>query len=691
MNQDLNEVVKMKQLLANWKYLSKRQWFLILISSVIIFLSLGLVNHQSAVYKVTIAPAENSKGPVKIVVYGDRYEKYLSSGALRIPASGWNVKTLSDSTILTAIKEAIPLIIYSEDEPVEIGLLHYADAGVVHLVDGKNNSKLISLQSTLESVSAFTIGGTHSSVPQSVNSKERTSIFKLAGVFIFILAFLILIAQMQLRNFIISSMQAKNVNWCEVVLFALPLFVSSTMILLSFWPGNVAYDASLQWSQAVGRGNLYTPIGITATLFFRLFTYITTSPALVIIFQSLLSAIGVALILKELCYRGVPRWAAQTFALALAILPQYATFFTNLGKDALSAVGIIFFVWSLLFVSRNIETSRGNYFYLAVMIGAAVFSGVMRVNVLPAVAFTVLAMMALLFYKGSRKTALICGVLYFLATIYIPKVVLFFSDEQQTIRETASEYQRIKLKNENPSYVLFSNFYTYHIFSAAVHSGISLGVPNEELFYRIAPRSAWAKYDCHMVDTTLTSVSKEILLNKDEYKLFLKTHQQDLARVVLKIIINNPSILIDRQICISKFLWYVGYKQRPFQTTATLGYDNITNEFKSIAGDNKTLLPEKVRVGVQKYLWWTETPRNFWLFWKPALICYLGLFCVLFRLTVQRDSGLLLMLYLPLLLTLVLALVIPFPAYRYQYPATLLMSLLCSLAFSSVNKQPLKG
>ena len=687
MNQNMQGVEKIKQLMAIWNYPSKLQWFLVVFFSIVIFLSLGLGDHQSAVYKVTIEPAENSNGPVKVVIYGNRYEDYLASGALHIPASGWNVETLSDSTILTAVEYATPLVIYSEDDPVEVGLLHYAKAGVVRLVDGNNNAKLIPLQSTSESVYALTIGGRASNVPQSGNSIKRTSIFMLAGVFIFVLAILTLIASMQLRNSTANSDQVNKVNWSEVVLYALPLFVSTTIILLTYWPGNVAYDASLQWFQAVTRENLYAPLGITATLFLRLFSYISMNPAWVIVFQSLLSAVGVALILKELCYRGVPRWAAQTFAIALAILPQYPTFFTNLGKDALSAVGIIFFVWSLLCVSRNIKTGRLNYFSLAVMIAAAVFSGVMRVNVMPAAVFTVIVMVAFLFSHGSRKTALGFGVLFFVAAIYIPKVALFLSDEQQSARVTASEHQQIVSKDNELPYGLSSNFYIYHIFSAAVHSGISLGVPDEGLFYRIAPRSAWAKYDCHMVDTTLTSVSKEILLSKDEYKMFLKNHQLDLARAVLMIIINNPSILIDRQICISKFLWYVGYKQKSFQTTATLGYDSVTNEFKSIAGNNKSLLPEKMRVEVQKYLLWTETPRNFWFFWKPALIYYLGLFCVLFRLTVQRDSGLLLMLCLPLLLTLVLALVIPFPAYRYQYPATLLMSLLCSLAFSSANKK----
>ena len=684
---NMQGIKDVKNIVTNGLRLSKLQWLLVLFFSIVIYLSLGLGDRHSAVYKATIGPSQSSNGPVKVVIYGNRYEDYLASGALHIPASGWRVETLSDSTTLTAVEYATPLVIYSEGEPVEVGLLHYDKAGPVKLVDGNNNAKLIPLRSSSESVSVLTIGGRASSVPQSGSSIKRTSIFMLAGVFIFVLAMLTLIARMQLRSSAGSSDQAIEVGWSEVLYFALPLFASTTIILLTYWPGNVAYDASLQWSQAVARGNLYTTLGIPATLFLRLFTYFSTCPAWVIVFQSTLSALGVALILKELRYRGVPRWAAQICTIALAILPQYPTFFTNLGKDALSAVGIIFFAWSLLLVTRSVKAGRLSYFSLVIAITAAVFSGVIRINVMPAVVFTVIAMVVFLFFHGWRTTALACGTIFFVAAIFIPKVSIFLSDEQQSAKVAVSEYPQITSNDNGLPLGIMANLYIYHLFSAAVHSDIPLRASDVEFFYRIAPRSDWANYDCYMTDTTFIGVSKGMLLTQNEYAKFLKEHQLDLAMAVLRIIKDHPSILIDRQICVSKMLWYVGYGQKPFQATTTLGYDNVTDEFKSISGENKTLLPAKIRAGIQRYLSLSEARPNFWFFWRPALIFYLGLFCVLFRLTVQRDSGLLLMLCLPLSLTFVMAVVIPFPAYRYQYPATLLMSLLCTLAFTSTHNQ----
>ena len=476
-------------------------------------------------------------------------------------------------------------------------------------------------------------------------------------------------------------------GWGEVAYFALPLFASTTIVWLAFWPASTAHDGSLHWYHAVTRGNMENAYGITVTLFMRLFSYFSASPAWVILFQSSLSAVGVALVLKELRYRGVPRWTAQICSIALAILPQYPSFFNNLGKDALSAVGIIFLGWGLLFVTRSIEAGRLNYLSLIVSIAAAAFAGMMRVDVMPTAVFAIMLLLVFLFLQGRRTTAIAFGIVFFMAAILIPKVSFFLSDEQQAARVAVSESPKVEVIDDSSPLGFVPNYYIYHLFSAAVHSGPPLRASDAQLFYHIAPRSAWANYDCFMTDTTTSGVTKGLLLNKTEYVAYLKEHQRDMAVAVLRIIRDNPSILIDRQLCITELLWYVGYDKRSFMATTTLGYDNPTSEFKSIAGENKTLLPVRIRDTIKEYFGWSQRTANLWIFWKPALIFYFGLFCALSRLTVQRDTGLLMMLSLALALIFVLVLMIPFPAYRYAFPATLLMALLCTLAFSPTRNR----
>ena len=220
-----------------------------------------------------------------------------------------------------------------------------------------------------------------------------------------------------------------------------------------------------------------------------------------------------------------------------------------------------------------------------------------------------------------------------------------------------------------------------------MNSNISLEKSDEELFLQIAPRSAWAKYNCFALNSTFNSVSKNLLLNQKEYLAFSTRHQLDLAKAALNIVRKNPLILLDRQVCISKILWQIEYGQIAFQATAILGHDNVRKEFDAIAGESRSLLPDLVGVNIQKYVTWSENHTIFWFFWKPALPLLIGLFCVFVRLTVKRDIGLLVVTVIPLSLILVMTIIIPFPEYRYVYPAVLFMMLLCSFAFAN-NNQP---
>ena len=674
----------MKKVIANVR-LSALQWGTVLFFSVIIFLSLGLLDHQTPIYRTTFQPAPNNEGAVKVVFYDARYENYLSSGALLVPQVGWRVEKASDSTTLTAEGLAEPLVFYSEGDAVVVGLLHYAKGGVAQLVNGDKAVHLVSLRSDSEYVSTLTLGGSAPDVVGAAIGIKKIPVMVSIAAFGFIFATLMAIALMQLSKSDGKPEQTFAVGWREILYLSLPLFLSTSVVLLAYWPGNVAYDGSLQWYQAVTRGELYAPIGLTATLFMRLFTYFSTSPAWVVILQSVLSAVGVALILTELRYKGVPSWVAQICTIVLSLTPQYPIFFTNLGKDALSAVGLIFFAWSLLAIVRSLKNGQLGYFYIVIYVLSAVFSVLMRVNVMPAVILITIGILAIMFFHKRKISAVAASLAILLLIITIPRVAFHFSSEQQQYLKISDRQPEPILSSQSLPFGIWGTAYIYHLFGAAVSSGIPLAATDEAPFIHIAPRNAWTDYNCSMIDTTYISVSKHILLTQREYNIYLSDNQLEMAKAIFRIIRDNPSILFDRQTCVSKILWYIGFGQRPFQTTATLGYDNVADDFKVIAGKNRTLLPEQVRLVIHQYKTWSEAKENFWIFWKPALIFYLALFVILIRFTVRRDIGIFLALSIPLTLTLVLALTIPFPAYRYQYPSVLLMAILCTLAFSHVT------
>ena len=667
--------------------LSPLQRILVFVFSIILYVACGF-EEQGVFYQALIQPDASSNGNVKVVFYDPHYDEYLRSGSLRLPESGWTVTRGSDSTTLTAASGALPISVFAKEQPIEVSLLRYVNGGVANIADSRGVSKLIPLTSTAESIEKVVIGGPDSNVASSSPGKKfplylRGLLFALIAVSLLLLATVHRILPLQ------CSEKRPLLRRRDILYFSVPLFLSTSIVCLSFWPGNVAYDGSLQWYQAVTRGYIDVPLGVTATLFLRLFSYFSKNPALVILIQSSLSAIGTALVLKELCVIGVPRWVATLTASLIALTPQYALFFTTLGKDALSATGLIFFTWSLLRCSRKIKHNELTLISIFFLVSSATFASLMRANVLPAVSLVVLCFCVFLFMKGKRILSLKAALVFLLLVAFMPKISFRISDEAQIVKNDGGAGAKIIASDKGLPFGLFGNFYIYHLFSAAQNSGILLDSKDEKLFFQIAPRNSWKNYSCEMSDTTFTSVSDGMLMTQTEYTNFLKDHQLDLALSVINIIRKNPEVLMERQLCITKMLWYIGYGQKPFQTTATLGYDNVTKEFKNYAGENRSLLYKPVRSAIQRYVLWTESYANFWLFWKPALLLYIGLFCVLIRLASRREAGLSFALALPLLLIAVLLIVIPFPAYRYAYPATLIMTLLGTVSFCGLRVPPL--
>jgi hypothetical protein len=112
-----------------------------------------------------------------------------------------------------------------------------------------------------------------------------------------------------------------------------------------------------------------------------------------------------------------------------------------------------------------------------------------------------------------------------------------------------------------------------------------------------------------------------------------------LALAVVRIVLKHPALL-QRQACITDMLWHIGIGQRPFQVTATLGYDNVDERFIRLAGESRSLLPD-LRQAFQAYNLWTEGEGQFWVFWKPALPLFIGFFIVGFYLVRAHDRGVL--------------------------------------------------
>ncbi|MGE8638148.1 MAG: hypothetical protein ACN6PR_05890 [Achromobacter sp.] len=645
-----------------------------MLAAVLLFLSLDL-GRERPVYQLSIAPATGYTGSLKVVLYGDRYDALRRGGAITVPLSGWTVVRAADSVTLGASTDAAPVVIRTGDEPIHLGLLRYSQPSAAILSNGAGYKDQIALQSATESIVPLVVGGVDSTVP-TTGTQALFGVSARIGIFALIFFALLAIVFRLMKA--PGGRPASPPHPRETVWLALPLALSALTTQLSFYPGNASYDASVQWAQAALGGELSEPLGYAATYLMRLFTLIDTSPALLLALQSVLAALGVALVLRELRFRGVPTWTATAAALALALTPQYPTFFSNLGKDALSAAAILFFSWSLLAAFRIPRGERLPVPLLAALVCAALVAGLMRSNIMPCILVVVPVVLILLHRRHATRSVGIAGVVFLTLAFAIPNGLSLLAKAE--LREHQAQSAIDNDMPERPPR-LFANVYIYHLFSASVFSGLPLAAEDTALFYKLAPREAWAAYDCQMTDTTQTSVSQHILLDKKAYLTFLWDHQLDLARALRNILWTHPGILWNRQTCITRMLWHTAVGERPFQTTATLGYDNPDRNFVILAGPNLSPLPALAQA-IQQYKHETETAGWFWLFWKPALPLIMGTFIVLAFVARTRDAGVLAAAALPIASILLLLVVIPFPAYRYAYPAVLMMMLFSTLAFA---------
>lgn len=657
-------------------------WLPTLFVTVLIVLSLDL-GHLRPEYRADIAPVAGQEGSVSVVFYGKHYDQYLEKHRLTVPSVGWQVVRGTDSTTLTAKGAVEPVSIVTDETPVNFGLLQHPKGGTAVLGTGTGNTHQIQLYSETELITPKVIGGPSSSVPPSrMAPRYSLPIRLLVSVVVFGLLSAIALMMGCTRSDKIFA-QVTPSYW-EMVAYVTPLLLTTGATLLAFFPGNVSYDGSLQWVQAASRGELFSPLGYPTTYFMRLFTKISFSPFPLILLQSLMAALGVALVLRELRYRGVPFLATFAVVLITALTPQYPTFFTNLGKDPLSLVGTLFFAWALLAVFRHHEVSRIPFGLLIALVSSALFGGLMRSNAMPVILVIMVLALSMLYRRNRAPRLAAAGLVFLGVTFALPMALTVLANQEVEIYEKPAARVR-SLSDADLPMGVFSNLYIYHIFSAAIANGIQLPPEDAALFFAIAPREAWEKYECHMTDATFSSVSRGILLDAGSYKQHLQMHQVAMAQAVLQLILKHPSLLVDRQTCITSLLWHTGVGQKPFQATTMLGYDVVDKRFPTLAGETRSLWLDQ-REAFHTYLQWTEDQDRFWLFWKPALPLFIGFFIVGLYVFRTKDHGVMLTALLPLFSASLLLLIIPFPAYRYAYPSVLLLTLLGTLIFARPPK-----
>ena len=134
-------------------------------TALLIYHSLDLGHyHVKVVYRATLAPAENNRGIVSLVLAGRSFDTLVDSYSLLVPERGWTIERLSEKTTLTANPDAEPLRIRTREIPVHLLVRHFPAAGTLSLRDATGRQRDISLHADRETYSKITVGGPASDV-----------------------------------------------------------------------------------------------------------------------------------------------------------------------------------------------------------------------------------------------------------------------------------------------------------------------------------------------------------------------------------------------------------------------------------------------------------------------------------------------------------------------------------------------
>ena len=79
---------------------------LVVATALLIYHSLDLGHyHVKVVYRATLAPAENNRGIVSLVLAGRSFDTLVDSYSLLVPERGWTIERLSEKTTLPATQK----------------------------------------------------------------------------------------------------------------------------------------------------------------------------------------------------------------------------------------------------------------------------------------------------------------------------------------------------------------------------------------------------------------------------------------------------------------------------------------------------------------------------------------------------------------------------------------------------------
>ncbi len=421
----------------------------------------------------------------------------------------------------------------------------------------------------------------------------------------------------------------------SIIIYAIPVFIIFSIVLLAYWPGILVSDSMVQWNQTqTGVFDDWHPAYNTIYIF--LLTKIWNNPGFVLLVQCLLMALTIGYFFSRLeKYYKVNKYLLFIASFIFAIIPLNFNFAVTLLKDTLYSTFVILFTAIIIDIINDKEFFSNKIKCVFLLLVCLVIS-LFRHNGIIVVALT--GIILILVYRKKIMPYIVFGswiIIYLLMTTIGFKIL--------NIQENsyANKYGPVS-----------------HIIARMLNTdGVEFSSEDMEFL---------SKYvDIEKLKTTYNPYNMDYSINSQNIDN-LKESGNEYLKFGIKKAIEYPRVVIKHYIQLTSFL----YSPIPFEGSYTVGMFTETDlwiyneKYPNLNENSKipNLLPILKNIEV-KY----QTGGLGIVTMRPAIYMYLSIIMIIIISMIRKDKKILLII-LPTIINIIsLAPAIPVAMTRYVY------------------------
>ncbi|OQY93273.1 MAG: hypothetical protein B6D39_03235 [Anaerolineae bacterium UTCFX2] len=440
-----------------------------------------------------------------------------------------------------------------------------------------------------------------------------------------------------------------------IAVYALPMLLVWSLILLAFWPGLMTWDSLYQWWQ-MSSGKINDIHPAFHTLLNGAITRIRPTPGAVAFFQifwlSLTAGWGFFLLRKA----RISPWVISIVWIGFILFPLNQIFVITLWKDIPYSIVLLALILLLLQISfSGGESLRQPYVWLLLGILTAL-AALFRHNGAP---LLILPLLLIAFYPVQAPKILLALALA-VSTVALVRGPLFRLNHIDT---QADDWQvGIRLM---------------HYLTAYLDRDIPLDEESRQTVQIVWPRDTPPNYSCYLIDLTANQLSPEkISANLTALQLaFLRTLKA------------QPAAALDHFLCVSSLVWRITQPADGYLYSFDLKLHLGKGAY--VFGQNDLVIPIRSRLP-----WLQDQLADFyvlaqqWYVWRPAAYLYLTLYLGVIFAARKRSWKYLLFLAPLIVHSITLLALVSSQETRFQYPVFLVVWFALGLIFIQKEKPP---